>query len=140
MRKESEQRTYLIAAVMSSIGITSMAIASIYYRFSWQMERLGGLSYFTGIENKDERVLVPDLGSLSSIHDREDKWITVRSIARILGIHNLGKSMNKAIILHGMNNIHFILWGIPLVFRLSGYLQQMLADKVLFHSSWFPSL
>ncbi|WOL09987.1 hypothetical protein Cni_G18741 [Canna indica] len=37
-RKESERRTYLIAAVMSSVGITSMAIASVYYRFSWQME------------------------------------------------------------------------------------------------------
>ncbi|KAI9070624.1 hypothetical protein K1719_047413 [Acacia pycnantha] len=32
--------------------------------------RLGGLSYFAGAEKKDERVLVPDLGSLTSIHDR----------------------------------------------------------------------
>ncbi|WOL00933.1 beta-carotene hydroxylase B1 [Canna indica] len=54
MRKESERRTYLIAVVMSSVDITSMAIASVYYRFSWQMERLRGLSYFTGAENKDE--------------------------------------------------------------------------------------
>ncbi|XP_064945101.1 beta-carotene 3-hydroxylase 2, chloroplastic-like [Musa acuminata AAA Group] len=37
-RKQSERRTYLIAAVMSSFGITSMAVASVYYRFSWQME------------------------------------------------------------------------------------------------------
>ncbi|WOL11012.1 hypothetical protein Cni_G19773 [Canna indica] len=71
MRKESERRTYLIATVMSSVSITSMAIASTYYHFSWQMERLGGLSYFTGAENKDGRILVPDLGSLTSIHDRE---------------------------------------------------------------------
>jgi hypothetical protein len=33
-------------------------------------QRLGGLSYFGGAEKKDERVLVPDLGSLTSIYDR----------------------------------------------------------------------
>ncbi|XP_022725852.1 uncharacterized protein LOC111282149 isoform X2 [Durio zibethinus] len=32
--------------------------------------RLGGISYFAGAEKKDERVLVPDLGSLTSIYDR----------------------------------------------------------------------
>jgi beta-carotene 3-hydroxylase len=37
-RKRSERRTYLVAAVMSSLGVTSMAIAAVYYRFSWQME------------------------------------------------------------------------------------------------------
>nr|XP_010933981.2 LOW QUALITY PROTEIN: beta-carotene 3-hydroxylase 2, chloroplastic-like [Elaeis guineensis] len=37
-RKQSERRTYLMAAVMSSLGITSMAIAAVYYRFYWQME------------------------------------------------------------------------------------------------------
>lgn len=34
------------------------------------LQRLGGLSYFAGAEKKDERVLVPDLGSLTSVHDR----------------------------------------------------------------------
>jgi beta-carotene 3-hydroxylase len=48
-RKQSERRTYLVAAVMSSLGVTSMAVASVYYRFAWQMEvrstiRLGYLS------------------------------------------------------------------------------------------------
>ncbi|XP_022684259.1 uncharacterized protein LOC111257959 [Setaria italica] len=33
-------------------------------------QRLVGLSYFAGAEKKDDRVLVPDLGSLTSIHDR----------------------------------------------------------------------
>lgn len=28
------------------------------------------MSYFAGAEKKDERVLVPDLGSLTSVHDR----------------------------------------------------------------------
>lgn len=37
-RKKSERYTYLVAAIMSSFGITSMAVLSVYYRFSWQME------------------------------------------------------------------------------------------------------
>ncbi|KAF7132137.1 hypothetical protein RHSIM_Rhsim09G0200600 [Rhododendron simsii] len=36
-RKKSERSTYLVAAVMSSLGITSMAVMAVYYRFSWQM-------------------------------------------------------------------------------------------------------
>ncbi|KAK4743474.1 hypothetical protein SAY87_001475 [Trapa incisa] len=37
-KKRSERFTYLVAAVMSSLGITSMAVMAVYYRFSWQME------------------------------------------------------------------------------------------------------
>lgn len=37
-RKRSERFTYLIAAVMSSFGITSMSVMAVYYRFAWQME------------------------------------------------------------------------------------------------------
>nr|UGC13065.1 LhBCH2 [Lilium hybrid cultivar] len=37
-KKQSERRAYLVAAMMSSLGITSMAVAAVYYRFSWQME------------------------------------------------------------------------------------------------------
>ncbi|KAL6533237.1 hypothetical protein OROMI_027349 [Orobanche minor] len=37
-RKRSERFVYLVAAVMSSLGITSMAVVAVYYRFSWQME------------------------------------------------------------------------------------------------------
>ncbi|KAF9601659.1 hypothetical protein IFM89_021181, partial [Coptis chinensis] len=37
-KKKSKRSTYLIAALMSSFGITSLAILSVYYRFSWQME------------------------------------------------------------------------------------------------------
>ncbi|XP_041015898.1 beta-carotene hydroxylase 2, chloroplastic-like [Juglans microcarpa x Juglans regia] len=36
--KRSERSTYLVAAIMSSLGITSMAVMAVYYRFSWQME------------------------------------------------------------------------------------------------------
>ncbi|PWZ08047.1 hypothetical protein Zm00014a_016891 [Zea mays] len=42
-RKQSERRTYLVAAVMSSLGITSMAAAAVYYRFAWQMEGGGAV-------------------------------------------------------------------------------------------------
>ncbi|XP_057527108.1 beta-carotene hydroxylase 2, chloroplastic-like [Amaranthus tricolor] len=37
-RKRSERFTYLVAAVMSSFGVTSLAIMAVYYRFYWQME------------------------------------------------------------------------------------------------------
>ncbi|KAH9605885.1 hypothetical protein KSS87_015305 [Heliosperma pusillum] len=37
-RKKSERFTYLVAAVMSSLGVTSLAIMAVYYRFYWQME------------------------------------------------------------------------------------------------------
>ncbi|KAL5727255.1 beta-carotene 3-hydroxylase [Ranunculus cassubicifolius] len=37
-RKKSERSTYLVAALMSTMGITSMAVLAVYYRFSWQME------------------------------------------------------------------------------------------------------
>ncbi|GAU32357.1 hypothetical protein TSUD_44000 [Trifolium subterraneum] len=40
-RKESQRLTYLVAAIMSSSGVTSMAILAVYYRFSWQMEGSG---------------------------------------------------------------------------------------------------
>ena len=39
-RKRSERFTYLVAAVMSTFGITSMAVMAVYYRFYWQMEVL----------------------------------------------------------------------------------------------------
>ncbi|XP_059278762.1 uncharacterized protein LOC132032958 isoform X2 [Lycium ferocissimum] len=38
--------------------------------FGFGKGRLGGLSYFAGAEKKDDKVLVPDLGSLTSIYDR----------------------------------------------------------------------
>lgn len=36
--EQSERRAYLMAAVMSILGITSLAVAAIYYRFYCQME------------------------------------------------------------------------------------------------------
>ncbi|XP_048140896.1 beta-carotene hydroxylase 2, chloroplastic-like isoform X2 [Rhodamnia argentea] len=37
-RKQLDRQAYLVAAIMSSLGISSMAATSVYYRFSWQME------------------------------------------------------------------------------------------------------
>lgn len=37
-KKKKERRTYLVAAVVSSLGFTALAIAAVYYRFSWHME------------------------------------------------------------------------------------------------------
>eukprot|EP00268_Persea_americana_P044596 TRINITY_DN4508_c0_g1_i8.p1 TRINITY_DN4508_c0_g1~~TRINITY_DN4508_c0_g1_i8.p1 ORF type:complete len:459 (-),score=71.64 TRINITY_DN4508_c0_g1_i8:196-1572(-) len=45
-------------------------IVLVHGIFGFGKGRLGGLSYFAGAEKKDVRVLVPDLGSLTSIHDR----------------------------------------------------------------------
>ncbi|KAI9125208.1 hypothetical protein K1719_003824 [Acacia pycnantha] len=45
-------------------------IVLVHGIFGFGNGRLGGLSYFAGAEKKDERVLVPDLGSLTSIYDR----------------------------------------------------------------------
>ncbi|KAK4780783.1 hypothetical protein SAY87_016889 [Trapa incisa] len=45
-------------------------IVLVHGIFGFGRGRLGGLSYFAGAEKKAERVLVPDLGSLTSIHDR----------------------------------------------------------------------
>ena len=44
-RKRSERFTYLVAAVMSSFGITSMAVMAVYYRFYWQLEVLFAFLY-----------------------------------------------------------------------------------------------
>lgn len=37
-RKRSERYTYLVAAIMSSLGVTSAAAMAVYYRFYWQTE------------------------------------------------------------------------------------------------------
>ncbi|PON35883.1 Fatty acid hydroxylase [Parasponia andersonii] len=40
-RMKTGRNTYLAAAVMSSLGVTSAAIIAVYYRFSWQMQGSG---------------------------------------------------------------------------------------------------
>ena len=36
--KKPERYTYLVAAILSSAGITSMVAMAVHYRFLWQME------------------------------------------------------------------------------------------------------
>ncbi|KAG6547786.1 hypothetical protein Mapa_010600 [Marchantia paleacea] len=45
-------------------------IVMLHGIFGFGKGKLGKLSYWGGAEQKDDRVLVPDLGSLTSIHDR----------------------------------------------------------------------
>ncbi|KAI5399375.1 hypothetical protein KIW84_064650, partial [Lathyrus oleraceus] len=54
----------------SKVGDDLPPIVLVHGIFGFGKGRLGGLSYFAGAEKKDERVLVPDLGSLTSIYDR----------------------------------------------------------------------
>lgn len=44
-RKRSERLSYLVAAVMSSLGITSMAVVAVYSRFAWQLDAGGAVPY-----------------------------------------------------------------------------------------------
>ncbi|XP_057948770.1 uncharacterized protein LOC131144254 [Malania oleifera] len=45
-------------------------VVMVHGLFGFGKGRMGGLSYFGGAENMDERVLVPDLGAFTSMHDR----------------------------------------------------------------------
>ncbi|EPS71993.1 hypothetical protein M569_02762, partial [Genlisea aurea] len=55
----------------NSTGVDDLIpIVLVHGIFGFGKGRLGGLSYFAGAEKKDDRVLVPDLGSLTSIYDR----------------------------------------------------------------------
>lgn len=56
---------------------------------------MGKLSYWAGAETKDDRILVPDLGSLTSIHDRSVKVQCVLEGMRIYA-HVLKKCVCRA--------------------------------------------
>ncbi|CAA7388670.1 unnamed protein product [Spirodela intermedia] len=59
---DNEERT--------SDGGSIPPIVLVHGIFGFGKGRLGSLSYFGGAEKKDDRVLVPDLGPLTSVHDR----------------------------------------------------------------------
>ncbi|KAF8655138.1 hypothetical protein HU200_061275 [Digitaria exilis] len=58
------------AEAAAALDGTVPPIVLVHGIFGFGKGRLGGLSYFAGAEEKDDRVLVPDLGSLTSVHDR----------------------------------------------------------------------
>ncbi|CAI0431031.1 unnamed protein product [Linum tenue] len=69
--KEPQQQESTTVTSSASTRLDELPpIVLIHGIFGFGKGRLGGLSYFAGAENKDERVLVPDLGSLTSIYDR----------------------------------------------------------------------
>ncbi|KAJ6721898.1 ALPHA/BETA-HYDROLASES SUPERFAMILY PROTEIN [Salix viminalis] len=66
--KEEENKEILTTTETSVDDLPPIVL--VHGIFGFGKGRLGGLSYFAGAEEKDERVLVPDLGSLTSIYDR----------------------------------------------------------------------
>lgn len=51
-------------------GHQKAPIVLVHGIFGFGKGRLGSLSYWGGAEQRDDRILVPDLGALTSIHDR----------------------------------------------------------------------
>ncbi|XP_038978341.1 lipase-like [Phoenix dactylifera] len=113
-------------------------IVLVHGIFGFGKGRLGGLSYFAGAEKKDERVLVPDLGSLTSIHDRAcDLFYYLKGgqvdygeeHSRIYGHSQFGKTYGQGHYQEWDEHhpIHFV--GHSAGVQVVRVLQQMLADK-----------
>jgi len=113
-------------------------IVLVHGIFGFGKGRLGGLSYFAGAEKKDERVLVPDLGSLTSIHDRARELFYYlkggqvdygEEHSRIYGHSQFGKTYGQGHYPEWDENhpIHFV--GHSAGVQVVRVLQQMLADK-----------
>jgi len=90
-------------------------IVLVHGIFGFGKGRLGGLSYFGGAEKKDERVLVPDLGSLTSIYDRY--WI---HFLHLLGFCCFDLDLDIPCVHCGDDNIGFQGKGIVLLFERRG--------------------
>ncbi|KAH7570329.1 hypothetical protein ACOSP7_018389 [Xanthoceras sorbifolium] len=65
---EAKQGGSIVTATTDASTLPPIVL--VHGIFGFGKGRLGGLSYFAGAEKKDERVLVPDLGSLTSVYDR----------------------------------------------------------------------
>ncbi|KAL2543267.1 alpha/beta-Hydrolases superfamily protein [Abeliophyllum distichum] len=106
-------------------------IVLVHGIFGFGKGRLGGLSYFAGAETKDDRVLVPDLGSLTSIYDRARELFYYLKGGQVDygeehskacgGTPNLGGFMKQGITLNGMRIIPFTLLDIQPEHRLFGF-------------------
>ncbi|KAH7676830.1 Triacylglycerol lipase protein [Dioscorea alata] len=113
-------------------------IVLVHGIFGFGKGRLGGLSYFGGAETKDEHVLVPDLGSLTSIHDRACELFYYLKGGRV----DFGEEHSSAYGHSRFGNVyeqgHYPLWDEEHPIHFVGHsagaqvirmLQQMLADK-----------
>ncbi|XVF85030.1 hypothetical protein PTKIN_Ptkin17bG0085900 [Pterospermum kingtungense] len=113
-------------------------IVLVHGIFGFGKGKLGNCSYFAGAEKKDERVLVPDLGSLTSIYDRARELFSYLKGGRV----DYGEEHSKAcghsqfgrIYEQGQypewdedHPIHFV--GHSAGAQVVRVLQQMLADK-----------
>nr|CAD1833827.1 unnamed protein product [Ananas comosus var. bracteatus] len=113
-------------------------IVLVHGIFGFGKGRLGGLSYFAGAEKKDDRVLVPDLGSLTSVHDRARVLFYYlkggqvdygEEHSRIYGHSRFGRIYEEGHypLWDEHNPIHFV--GHSAGVQVVRVLQQMLADK-----------
>ncbi|KAF8083008.1 hypothetical protein N665_0795s0005 [Sinapis alba] len=114
-------------------------IVLVHGIFGFGEGRLGGLSYFAGAEKKDERVLVPDLGSLTSVHDRARELFYYLKGGRVdyggdhskaCGHSQFGRFYDKGEYQEWDEDhpIHFV--GHSAGAQVVRVLQQMLADKM----------
>ncbi|KAL2559833.1 alpha/beta-hydrolase superfamily protein [Forsythia ovata] len=113
-------------------------IVLVHGIFGFGKGRLGGLSYFAGAETKDDRVLVPDLGSLTSIYDRARELFYYlkggqvdygEEHSKACGHSQFGRTYEKGNYPEWDENhpIHFV--GHSAGAQVVRVLQQMLADK-----------
>ncbi|KAI0504343.1 hypothetical protein KFK09_015295 [Dendrobium nobile] len=113
-------------------------IVLVHGIFGFGKGRLGGLSYFAGAEKKDGHVLVPDLGSLTSIHDRARELFYYlkggqvdygEEHSKIYGHSQFGKIYEQGnyAIWDEHHPIHFV--GHSAGAQVIRVLQQMLSDK-----------
>ncbi|CAI9775367.1 unnamed protein product [Fraxinus pennsylvanica] len=113
-------------------------IVLVHGIFGFGKGRLGSLSYFAGAEKKDDNVLVPDLGSLTSIYDRaRDLFYYLKGgqvdygeeHSKACGHSQFGRTYRKGNYPEWDENhpIHFV--GHSAGAQVVRVLQQMLADK-----------
>lgn len=95
-RKRSERYTYLVAAVMSSFGITSMAVAAVYYRFYWQFE--ASSSFFSVFMSAIAFISFPNLNVVLVMAGRNPNLGDVRNL-RSLRRRRRMYSSKKALII-----------------------------------------
>lgn len=113
-------------------------IVLVHGIFGFGKGRLGSFSYFAGAEKKDDKVLVPDLGSLTSIYDRaRDLFYYLKGgqvdygeeHSEACGHSQFGRTYRKGNYPEWDENhpIHFV--GHSAGAQVARVLQQMLADK-----------
>ncbi|KAK8299736.1 hypothetical protein V6Z11_D05G338100 [Gossypium hirsutum] len=117
-------------------------IVLVHGIFGFGKGKFGSFSYFGGAEKKDERVLVPDLGSLTSIYDRARELFYYLKGGRVdygeQHSKTCGHSRFGRIYEQGKLKSHYPQWDEDHPIHFVGHsagaqvvrvLQQMLADK-----------